>query len=160
MNPAVQEWLVTVADQRLHGTTFRQPAELFAQEHLRSHAGKPLYQRLTPVVRVGARDCLVTVGTNRYSVPVASVGKVVQVQGGAGERLQIYWRGELIASHLPLAGTHQVHMDPAHDQGLWPRRPTPAADLATVAVNGPLRWPIPQDPGQGRDLAVYEALVS
>jgi transposase len=160
MNPELQEWLVTVADQRLHGTTFRKPAELFAQEHLRSQAGKPPYHLLTPVVRVVARDCLVTVGTNRYSVPAAYVGKVVQVHVGAGERLQIFCQGELIASHVPLAGTHQVQMDPAHYQGLWPRRQRPAADLAAGAGNGPVLWPVRQDPVQVRDLAVYEALVS
>jgi transposase len=31
LNPTVQEWIVTVADQRLHGTTFRKPTEAFAE---------------------------------------------------------------------------------------------------------------------------------
>jgi transposase len=158
MNPMVQEWLVTVADQRIHGTTFRKPAELFRQEQLRSQGGKPPYQLTTPIVRVVARDCLVTVGTNRYSVPSAYVGKVVQVH--VGHPLQIYYRGELIAAHAPLAGTHQVQMEPRHYQGLWPRRQPPAMPAAGMAGEALSLWPIPQDGVQVRDLAVYEALVS
>jgi transposase len=41
LNPSAQEWLGTVADQRMHGTTFRQPAERFVQEQLRSHGSRP-----------------------------------------------------------------------------------------------------------------------
>jgi transposase len=160
MNPMVQEWLVSVADQRIHGTTFRKPAELFPQEQLRSHAGKPPYQLTTPIVRVVARDCLVTVGTNRYSVPFAYVGKMVHVHAGVGHPLQIYYRGELIATHMPLVGTHQVQMDPRHYQGLWPRRQPPATPAAGTASEGLSLWPIPQEGVQVRDLAVYEALVS
>jgi transposase len=89
MNPMVQDWLGTVADQRIHGTTFRKPAELFPQESLRSHRSKPPYQLTTPIVRVVARDCLVTVDTNRYSVPSAYVGKMVQVHTGVDQPLQI-----------------------------------------------------------------------
>jgi hypothetical protein len=158
MNPMVQDWLVTVADQRIHGTTFRKPAELFPQEQLRSQGGKPPYQLLTPIVRVVARDCMVTVGTNRYSVPSAYVGKVVQVH--VGTPLQIYYRGELIAAHTPLAGTHQVQMDPRHYEGLWPRRPPPAMSAAGTASEALSLWPIPREGVQVRDLAVYEALVS
>jgi transposase len=158
MNPMVQAWLVTVADQRIHGTTFRKPAELFSQEQLRSHGGKPPYELLTPIVRVVARDCLVTVGTNRYSVPSVYVGKVVQVH--VGHLLQIYYRGELIATHTPLAGTHQVQMEPRHYQELWPHRQPPAMPAAETAGEVPSLWPISQEGVQVRDLAVYEALVS
>jgi transposase len=160
MHPRVQEWLVSVADQRIHGTTFRKPAQLFPQESLRSHAGKPPYQLTTPIVRVVARDGLVTVDTNRYSGPSAYVGKMVQVHTGVGHPLQISYRGELIATHRPLVGTHQVQMEPRHYQGLWPRRQPPATPAAGTASEGLSLWPIPQGGVQGRDLAVYEALVS
>jgi transposase len=160
MNPMVQDWLVTVADQRIHGTTFRKPAELFPQESLRSHRRKPPYHLTTPIVRVVARDCLVTVDTNRYSVPSAYVGKMVQVHTGVDQPLQIYYRGELIATHTLLAGPHQVQMDPRHYQGLWPHRHPPAVAAAGTAGEALSLWPIPQDGVQVRDLAVYEALVS
>ena len=41
LNPMVEEWVVRVADPRTQGTTFRKPAEAFAEEHLRSHRGRP-----------------------------------------------------------------------------------------------------------------------
>src|SRR5262249_19929671 len=85
LNPMAQEGVVTVADRRLHGTTFRQPAEAFAEERLRSHVGLPPYVLQTSQLRTVARDGLVTVETNRYSVPVAYVGQGVEVQWGPGE---------------------------------------------------------------------------
>jgi transposase len=160
LNPSVQEWLVTVADQRIHGTTFRQPAELFAQERLRSHGSRPPYRIELPVLRTVARDCLVMVGTNRYSVPAAYVGKVVRVQGGAGEPLHIYYRGELIATHAPIAGKHQVQMDPAHYRELWSRQVVPRGSSSAAVAEGFSLWPMPQEPVQVRDLAIYEALVN
>jgi len=39
LNPMAQEWVLTVADQRLHGTIFRKPAEVFLEEQLRPHHG-------------------------------------------------------------------------------------------------------------------------
>jgi hypothetical protein len=80
LNPLVQEWVITVADQRIHGTTCRQPAEAFAAERLRSHREQPPSMLQTSLLRTGARDCLVTVETNHYSVPAAYVGQTVEVQ--------------------------------------------------------------------------------
>jgi hypothetical protein len=41
LNPSAQEWVLTVADQRRHGTIFRKPAEAFGEERLRSHDSQP-----------------------------------------------------------------------------------------------------------------------
>jgi transposase len=74
-----QEWVMTVADQRGHGTTFRTPAEACVEERLRPHHSQPPY-RLSPVLsRKVAADGLVTLETNRYSVPPAYVGRTVDV---------------------------------------------------------------------------------
>jgi hypothetical protein len=99
LNPTVQEWVVTVADQRGHGTTFRKPAEAFREEGLRSHLGRPPYVLQTSLLRTVARDCLVTVETNRYSVAAAYVGQTVEVQWGADPPVQIDCQGPLIATH-------------------------------------------------------------
>jgi transposase len=88
LNPSVHEGVVTVADRRLHGTTFRQPAEAFGDEQLRSHRGRPPYVLQTSLLRTVARDCLVTVDPNRYAVPAASVGQRVEVQWGPAETVQ------------------------------------------------------------------------
>jgi transposase len=41
LNPLVQAWVVTIADQRIHGTTCRKPAEAFGEERLRPHRERP-----------------------------------------------------------------------------------------------------------------------
>jgi transposase len=71
LNPMAQEWVRTVADQRIHGTIFRKPAEAFLEERLRPHHGRPPYRLHTVLCRKVASDCLVTLETNRYSVPAA-----------------------------------------------------------------------------------------
>ena len=71
LNSTAHAWVTGVADQRIHGTTFRKPAEAFAEEHLRSHLGQPPDVLQTSRLRTVARDCLVTVETNRDSVPAA-----------------------------------------------------------------------------------------
>ena len=37
LNAMVQECLLSIADQRTHGTIFRKPAEAFVEERLRPH---------------------------------------------------------------------------------------------------------------------------
>ena len=114
LNPTVQDWVVTVADQRIRGTTFRKPAEAFSEECLRSHLGRPPYVVQTSVLCTVARDCLVTVETNRYSVPAAYVGQTVEVQWGADATVQIDCQGTLIATHARASGRHQLCVEPAH----------------------------------------------
>jgi transposase len=158
VNPMAQAWVVTVADQRLHGTTFRKPAEAFGEEHLRSHRGRPPYVLQTSVLRTVARDCLVTVETNRYSVPAAYVGKRVEVQWGPEGTVHIYHRGTLIARHPRLSGQHQQCVDPRHYQLL---RQRPAAPLerrdgpTSLALTA---WTGPFPEVMVRQLSVYDAL--
>jgi hypothetical protein len=90
LNPAVQERVLTVVDQRCHGTTVRQPAEAFDDERLRSHLAHLSYVLQTSLLRTVTRDYLVTVETNRYSVPAGYVGQTVEVQWGADATVQIY----------------------------------------------------------------------
>jgi hypothetical protein len=157
LNPTVQAWVVTVADQRIHGTTFRKPAEVFREEGLRSHVGRPLYVVQTSVPRTVARDCLVTIETNRYSVPAAYVGQPVEVQWGANATVQIYHQSTLIATHTRANGQHQLCVEPAHYAALQRRPSQPSVahhsdDLRLASWTGPF----PQV--AVRALAVYEAL--
>jgi Mu transposase, C-terminal domain len=165
LNPLVQEWLVTVADERLHGTTFRRPAEVFAEEHLRSHRERPPYVLHTSLLRTVARDCLVTVETNRYSVPAAYVGQTVaayvgqtvEVQWGADATVQLYHQGTLIATHQRASGHHQRGVEAAHDAALQP----PAPPAGGSPAEEPVRltsWTGPFPEVAVRALAVYGAL--
>ena len=52
-NAQGQDWVRTVADQRVHGTTFRKPAEAFLEEQLRAHAGRPRWAPDEPTAHGG-----------------------------------------------------------------------------------------------------------
>jgi transposase len=156
LNAQGQDWVRTVADQRVHGTTFRKPAEVVLEEQLRAHAGRPRYVLQTSLLRTVARDCLVTVETNRYSVPAAYVGQVVEVQWGAAATVQIYHQGTLIATHPRAEGQHQLCIDPTHYQAL---RTPPVAPLAATEPEGLAVWLGAVPEVAVRELAVYDALV-
>ncbi|HSF30329.1 MAG TPA: IS21 family transposase [Candidatus Tectomicrobia bacterium] len=156
LNAQGQDWVRTVADQRVHGTTFRKPAEAFLEAQLRAHAGRPRYVLQMSLLRTVARDCLVTVETNRYSVPAPYVGRVVEVQWGAAATVQIYHQGTLIATHPRAEGQHQLCIDPAHYQAL---RPPLAVPSVAPEPAGLTAWLGAVPEVAVRELAVYDALV-
>ena len=147
LNACLLEWIMTVADQRVHGTTHRKPAEMFLEEKdlLLALEVRPAYIIQERAVRHVSKDCLVAYETNRYSVPYRLAGKRVEVQA-EGEMLKIYHDGELISSHARLAGSFQNRVDKAHYWGIF----KPAKPSAEAA---------PPDDVQVRDLAVYESLL-
>jgi transposase len=114
LHPLVEEWGVRVADHRIQGTPVRTPAEAFAEAPRRSHRGRPPYRLPTRLLRTVARDCLVTVETNRDSVPAGYVGQGVEVQWGAGETGPISPQGPRIATPHRVSGHHQRGVAPAH----------------------------------------------
>ncbi len=144
-----QSWIREVADQRLHGTTHEQPAARFAHERLRSREGRPPFQLQTALFRTVARDCCVTVDTNRYSVPAAFIGREVEVHSGPGDTLCMYAQGQLVATHLRQDTRYQRVIEPAHIAGL-PGGPALAPRYLAAA-------PLPEV--EVRDLAIYEALA-
>ena len=85
LNPTVQAWMVTGADQRIHGTTFGKPADAFSEEGLRSPLARPPYVVQSRVLRPVARDCLVTVETKRYC-QVRNLCPSSRRYAGAGRR--------------------------------------------------------------------------
>jgi transposase len=159
LNPMAQEWVRTIADQRIHGTIFRQPAEAFLEERLRPHHARPPYRLHSVLCRKVASDCLVTLETNRYSVPPAYVGRTIEVHWSAEGTIQLYHQGTLIATHRRADGQHQLCVDPVHYQALRPQPPRPAV----AGGDGPLAlttWTGPFPEVAIRPLACYEALVS
>ena len=120
MGPALSDWLDTVANVRIHGTTKRRPAELFAE------AEKDALQDLPQ----GHHDCAVservtansrfriTVDTNRYSVPSGYASQRLVLQRHA-DRIAVYTPdGTLIADHPRSCGRHQDVLDPQHEREL------------------------------------------
>ena len=152
LNAWLQEWAVTVADQRVHGTTHERPIERFARETLTplgSHS--PYHYERVRLRRVPA-DALVAIAAARYSVSVEYVGTTVHVQE-TSHHYEIFHGGACIARHAKTK-RHAV-LDRAHYRGLLR-----AGERA--ATSRPPQW----DPAYGdlgevmvRDLALYAAVA-
>lgn len=153
LNAWLQEWAVTVADQRVHGTTHERPIERFARETLTPLGQRPPYHYERVRLRRVPADALVAIAAARYSVPVEYVGTTVHVQE-TSHHYEIFHGGTCIARHAKTT-RHAVVVDRAHYRGLL--RPGGAA-----AMPRPPQW----DPGYGdlgevmvRDLALYAAVA-
>ena len=148
LNAWLLEWCVTIADQRVHGTTHEVPARRFATEALTPLDGRPPYVWAHVRARRVATDALVSIAGSRYSVPAHLIGTTVTVQEHATE-FTIHQGDHLVARHAR-QGRCQVVMEPAHYAGLLRVDRTP------------LSQPPQHDPryvGRGevtpRDLTVY-----
>jgi hypothetical protein len=143
LNAQLLRWIVTVADERVHGTTHRKPAERFLEEKdlLLSTKNGRAYVIEERSLRYVPKDCLVAFQTNRYSVPCRLVGKRVEVLTD-GEMIKIYHGGELVSCHPRLEGSYHSSVDRAHYWGI--RAAKPAAVVS--------------DDVEVRDLAVYERI--
>lgn len=101
LNHRCREWLDNVANKRVHGTTGRVPFEMLKEEELQPVIGKTPYPTHPAVVRVVSRDCLVSYGGCRYSVPAEWAGKAVWVNPVSGDKIVISSGGQII-SEQPL----------------------------------------------------------
>lgn len=146
LNNSLMNWIVTVADQRVHGTTHRKPEEMFQEEQdlLIKHHGKPPYRIEQRALRQVARDCMVNFETNRYSVPFQYAGKQVDVRS-EGDIILIYHNKALLVSHTRSAGSHLNSIDRAHFSGIY-RQAVLQSDVLAEDV-------------EVRDLAYYEGLL-
>jgi hypothetical protein len=151
MNHDLLIWTTDTADQRIHGTTHRKPAEMFEEERdlLIDHTGKPPYVLQEQAIRHVAKDCMINFETNRYSVPYCFVGKKVEVQTEL-TLIKIYHDSQLIAIHPRCQEKHQVLMERTHYDGIYSRqRPSETISYSQS----------PSDEVEVRDLVFYERLV-
>jgi transposase len=152
------EWTSTVADVRVHGTTHERPRDRFARERdlLIPLAARPSFQLEGPRSRIVADDYLVSVDTNRYSVPFQLIGRVVEVVRRDDE-VRVLHRGAVVATHRVLTGKYEVRIDPAHGPGAVARN---TRQLRSTP------WPVTLDGRQAhptveiRDLAIYDTLAA
>jgi transposase len=114
LNPAVRDWLATIANVREHGETKRAPGEMFAQEkaHLRPAPAQPYDAALVTPIGVSAR-CRVVVETNRYSVPPAYASKPLTLKLYA-DRLRLYAGEGLVTEHVRSYERHRDIEHPDH----------------------------------------------
>ena len=81
VNPAARQWLETVANVRIHGSTKRQPAELFQTEkpRLKPLSPQPYDVGILRSVRANSQF-RVTVDANTYSVPAEYAGAALTLK--------------------------------------------------------------------------------
>lgn len=151
----LDEWTATIADCRLHGTTHEPPITRFERERgqLVPLAGQSSFQQEARVSRIVAEDYLVSLETNRYSVPCRLIGQRVEVQR-RGETVHIFHRDREVATHPALSGHHQFRILPEHGPGAIAR--TTRQRRSTVSGAGAVTRALPEV--EVRDLACYEAV--
>jgi Mu transposase-like protein len=116
LNAQLDDWLATVANVRLHGTTHRIVAEAFAAEQpeLQPLPAFP-FDALLKLERRVSHDGLVSIGGNYYSVPDRT-RRVVEVHQ-LPDQIRVLDEGRLVAVHPVLEGRRQYRVDPAHRKG-------------------------------------------
>lgn len=152
------EWNATISDLRVHGTTHQRPIDRFAEEraHLEARGSRPGFRLEARFSRIVADDFLVSLDTNRYSVPFTLIGQTVDVERRAGD-VRVHHKGRLVASHAELTGRYQLRVLPEHGPGAVARN-------ARHRTSTPGARRMDGDPFdaavQARDLAAYEALLT
>jgi len=141
-------WM-TLADQRVHGTTHETPFARFEREE--RQALRPLPVRALPrreqrLRRRVANDAFVDVDTVRYSVPHRLVRDHVDVL--VDEHLVRIVHGTIVvATHARSLEPFDRVIDPAHFTGLWRRPAVPTEAAGALAA-------------LGRDLTEYAVVVT
>ena len=152
------EWGATIADVRIHGTTHERPCDRFGRERdaLVGTTGHPSFRLEARQPRIVAEDYLVSVATNRYSVPFTLIGQPVEVLRRNGT-LTIFHRGERVATHAELAGKYQVQILPEHGPGAIARL---ARQRRSTVPGVRADWRRTPPEVEVRDLALYDTLVA
>lgn len=120
VNPATRQWLDTVANVRIHGSTKRQPAELFKVEKLRPLPAQPYDVGVLRPVRANGQF-RVTVDTNSYSVPAEYAGAAVTLKLYP-DHLCLYHQDRLIARHVRCYDRRRDFEHPDHPRALLQQR--------------------------------------
>jgi transposase len=145
------QWLVEVADERVHGTTKEKPIVRFERDErqaLRPLPARTLAVRTRRLKRRVSADCFVDIDTIRYSAPHWHVRETVEVLVKQ-EQVEIYLRGRCIAQHVRSFEPHDWVRNPAHFEGLFRSE--------TMAVPSPGSEGLPSP--VARPLSVYAELV-
>lgn len=152
LNLQLIDWLDTVANVRVHGTTQRVVAEAFAAEQTELQTlPEHRFDAVLKLERRVSHDGFVAVGGNFYSVPDRT-RRVVEVQQ-LPDVVRILELGRVIAEHPVLEGRKQYRIDRRHRTG-----GSGAARRTGVAAGitlGRLGDHVPL-----RSLAVYQAIGS
>lgn len=142
-------WM-TIADERIHGTTHETPRARFARDEraaLRPLPVRALPRREQRVRRRVANDAFIDLDTVRYSVPHRLVRDHVEVTVDE-QTVRIFHGPTLVATHARAVEPYARVVDPAHYTGLWRAPESPAVGSAPALAL------------LGRDLGDYAAVIS
>jgi transposase len=119
LNTQLREWVWTVANRRVHGTTHevvgaRWDADQFSLQLL---DGRPSYPYMDDELRKVARDAYVAWRGSRYSVPWLYAGKQVWVRERNGD-IEVHYGPERIAIHRQASYRHAVVTQIEHHCGI------------------------------------------
>ncbi|HHB77316.1 MAG TPA: IS21 family transposase [Desulfobulbus sp.] len=122
INPAARQWLDTIANIRIHGTTKKKPVEMFSEEVQKLTPLPPLAHDTSTISQVRAsKQFRVTLDTNRYSVPAEYAGMRLTMKAYS-DRICLYHANKLIARHVRCYDRHQDIEDPDHPKALLARK--------------------------------------
>ena len=153
LNRQALEWLDTVANVRIHGTTHEIPFERLKKEALKPINPTPFFE-VDRQSRKVSLDSFVSFENNRYSVPYAWVGQIVEVVDLKNGRISIYHGNQLVAEHVKATGRHQVVVNKKHFEGLRTVGPHPVPQPMPKRV----RQPAPEV--MERDLSIYDHFLN
>lgn len=150
-----ERWCATTAGLRVHGTTQRRPAEVFAAEEAHLLLPAPTEPYDLPVYATAKvhRDHHIEVARALYSVPGNLIGAHVDVRADAN-LVRISHRGRLVKVHprqepgrrstdpddLPSHKTTYAMRDVGHLRRLAAGHGKAIGTYATVLLDGPLPW--------------------
>jgi transposase len=119
LNANLRQWVWTVANRRVHGTTHEQVSVRWDNEQLslQSVAGRPSYSYVDEELRKVARDAYVCWQGSRYSVPWQHAGREVWVRDRQAE-VEVHWGGERIAVHPRAERKHSIVTRSEHHSGI------------------------------------------
>jgi len=104
----LRSWMDTYANQRVHGTTRKVPAVVFAEEEKGTLQLLPVesFSFFNRCVRIVTRNCHVHFENNYYSVPAALIEKEVTLRWN-NNLVRIICAGEQVALHSKAVGVGQ-----------------------------------------------------
>lgn len=122
LNPAINTWLESIANVRIHGETHKRPIDLFDQERakLQPLTGATYDIGVTHRLRASNRF-RVTLDTNRYSVPSEYASQPLILKAYP-DRLCIYHHDKLIARHARCYDRRRDFEHPDHPRELLAQR--------------------------------------
>jgi hypothetical protein len=122
LNNEARRWMEQIANVRLHRETHRRPCDLFLEEKPRLQPLPLFGYDVSQSRRVRATNrCQVNFETNRYSVPFAHAGALLELRAHP-DTITLYRNNKVIAEHPRYYGRDQDIDNPEHTSRLLKER--------------------------------------